>query len=114
MRLTNSLPQEYPSHARPEILELSEALDANSSWGCGRILERWTNKQTWRPLPARTTHVYKQTAHALLETRTNSPFPLRHGRANGGEATKNHDLHAAATSFAIRYMWIPQERCNIP
>ena len=30
-------------------MELCESLEANASrWGCGRVLQRWANKQPWR------------------------------------------------------------------
>ena len=45
----------FSDQLRPDIAELCDSLESNKSWGVGRILERWTNKQPWSTIAAHMT-----------------------------------------------------------
>ena len=41
-----------PRSVRKDVLQLAESLEACASWGCGRVLMRWADKQPWSALAA--------------------------------------------------------------
>ena len=65
---------------RMDLVELLDALEASKSWGYGRVLERWTNKQSWRTWAQIWASVG---SYHERDLRKGLSVPLCHGSANG-------------------------------